>query len=354
MNNVPQNPINEIPIYIIGAGGIVQNAHLPAYNAKGFSLRGIYDLNYRKAEKTANLFAVPNVFPCLEDMVTHAPTGSVFDIATPPGVFLELLHKLPFGSFVLLQKPMGENLDEARSILKLCREKNIQAGVNFQLRYAPYILRAREILDSGVIGRLVDIDIYVDVYTPWHLWEFLNQKPRAEILYHSIHYLDLIRSFWNEPIDIKASSFYNPDTPKYSSARTTMILNYGDMRRATVNTSHCHSFGIEKQRAEIKFEGTEGAISIKMGSLINYPQGVEDSFEWVTKQHGRNPTWEKEILIGSWFPDAFSGPMSEVLHVAAGHKEHADNSVEDAIHTMACVEAAYMSIRAGGTRLPEI
>lgn len=38
-------PEKKLPVYIIGAGGIVQDAHLPAYGLAGFEVSGIYDLN---------------------------------------------------------------------------------------------------------------------------------------------------------------------------------------------------------------------------------------------------------------------------------------------------------------------
>ena len=45
-----------IPIYIIGAGGIVNTAHLPAYKIAGFNVQGIYDIDHAKAFATASQF----------------------------------------------------------------------------------------------------------------------------------------------------------------------------------------------------------------------------------------------------------------------------------------------------------
>jgi hypothetical protein len=42
--------------------------------------------------------------------------------------------------------------------------------------------------------------------------------------------------------------------------------------------------------------------------------------------------------------------MSQVMLAAEGVIERPDNSVEDCIHTMACVEAAYQSSEGGGVR----
>ena len=116
-------------------------------------------------------------------------------MALPASAILSVLHAIPDGSGVLIQKPMGENLDQAMAILSLCRKKKLTAGINFQLRQAPYITMAKEMMDQGLIGKLHDIDIRLNVDTPWHLWDFMFDLPRMEILYHSIHYIDLIRYF---------------------------------------------------------------------------------------------------------------------------------------------------------------
>jgi hypothetical protein len=46
--------------------------------------------------------------------------------------------------------------------------------------------------------------------------------------------------------------------------------------------------------------------------------------------------------------------MEHVMQAAAGQIPKPDNSVEDCIYTMACVEAAYMSSKKGGIALDEI
>ena len=46
-------------------------------------------------------------------------------------------------------------------------------------------------------------------------------------------------------------------------------------------------------------------------------------------------------MEGTWFPDAFIGPMSELMCKAENPDFAYINSIEDAIYTMACVEAAY-------------
>src|SRR5689334_17667955 len=109
----------QLPIYIIGVGGIVNTAHLPAYKIAGFNVQGIFDIVCSKASNTAGEFNIPNVFKTLEEMFAHAPSNAVFDIAVPGPELIPVLRQLPDGCSVLMQKPMGENYEEAKEILEL-------------------------------------------------------------------------------------------------------------------------------------------------------------------------------------------------------------------------------------------
>lgn len=348
-----QLPLNQLPIYIIGAGGIVHDAHLPAYELAGFHVAGIYDLNQKKANQLANQYQIHEVFGQLETMIQSAGTDCVYDVAVPGKAVLSVLEQLPQGANVLIQKPMGEELSEARQILDICREKGMNAGINFQLRYAPFINAARKIIQSGKIGELCDIDINVNVFTPWHLWDFLFEIPRVEILYHSIHYIDLIRSFFGNPQSVYAKTTKHPNMTDLASVRTSLIMDYGDYLRAQIATNHCHNFGMQNQHSYIKLEGTKGCIKIDFGVLKNYPKGEPDHAEWISTAQGELAVWKQLKFEGTWFPHAFIGSMAQVMRAATGEIQKPDNSVEDCIHTMACVEAAYVSSSLGGVK-PEI
>lgn len=339
------------PIVIIGAGGIVNDAHLPAYEIAGFKVAGIYDIDVEKAKITAERFSIPVVYESMNGMLEKAPPDAVFDLALPGNVVSEVLEKLPNGAAVLIQKPMGENYEQAKRILQLTRNKKMIAGVNFQLRYAPFIKAARKIINKGLIGELCDIEVNVNVYTPWHLWSFLYNAPRVEIPYHSIHYIDLIRSFLGNPMGIYAKTTKHPLMQELASVRSNIIMDYGELVRANILTNHCHQFGLSNQQSYIKFEGTRGAIKIKMGVLMNYPKGIPDVFEYVILQKDKEPQWKTMDIEGSWFPHAFIGSMAEVMKAAEGSIGVPDNSVEDCIYTMACVEAAYESSKNGAIKI---
>jgi predicted dehydrogenase len=344
-------PSNPQPIVIIGAGGIVNDAHLPAYQKAEFPVSGIYDVNQAKGDATAKRFGIPNVFDSLEQAC--AMQDVVFDVAVPTTETIPILNTLPDDATVLIQKPMGDNLAMARDIRDICRRKGMAAAINHQLRFCPYVLAARSLIDQGEIGDLHAMEVRLTAYTPWHLWTFLEKVPRLEIQYHSIHYLDLIRSFFGEPLGVYCRTLKHPDSPKLASVRTMGMLEYGNGKMVGISINHSHAYGSRHQESFIKWEGTRGAIKTTMGLLMNYPKGVPDKFEYCIQKNGQEPTWQSLALEGTWFPDAFIGTMSNLQRFVAGEDQILHTNVEDAYHTMAVVEACHLSSASGSTPIKE-
>ena len=334
------------PIVVIGAGSIVRDAHLPIYARLGFPIAGIFDVDAVAARVRADAFGIPRVFASLDEAL---PTpGAVFDVAVPPQHVAGILERMPPGAAVLMQKPMGRDLGEARRIRAICRERRLIAAVNFQLRFAPNMLALRDAMSRGMLGDVTDVEVRLNLHTPWEYWAFLEGVPRLEVLMHSIHYIDLIRSLIGEPSGVYCRGARHPNLAKYPDARTSIILDYGDMVRCSLTLNHTHTFGPRYAMSQIKVEGTEGAAIAKMGVNLNYPDGEPDELT-IARVGG---DWENVPLRGSWFLEAFEGPMSNVQRFVAGEDAALVSSVEDAYKTMAIVEACYASSAHGATPIP--
>jgi predicted dehydrogenase len=349
----PALPAAPRPIVSIGAGAIVRQAHMPAYRRAGWALASVFDTDRPRAEAIARDFGVARVCASLDEAVSSAPQGAVFDLALPASAVLGVLAALPDGAAVLIQKPMGEDLAKATAIRDLCRRKRLAAAVNLQLRFAPNMIAARDIVSRGLIGDLHDVDIRVTCSMPWHLWTFLYGIPRMEIIYHSIHYVDLVRSFLGEPAGVWCKTQRHPEMMELASTRTAIAFDYGDAVRANVATNHGHRFGTRHQESVLKLEGTRGAAFVTMGGNIDYPRGRPDELEYCVAGDGGTPSWNSVRLEGSWFPDAFVGPMASLMRFASGESGELPTSVEDAWRTMAVIEACHASSDHGSRPIPK-
>lgn len=343
----PPRPKQPRPIISIGAGSIVHDAHLPAYGKAGFPVAAIVDLDVERARKLAGQFGIPLATASLDEAMRQAPGETIFDIAVPAKIIASILPNLPDGAAVLIQKPMGETLEEARTILRICREKRLTAAVNFQLRWAPNMLAARRITDAGVLGEMHDMEVLVNVFMPWDIWKFLATAPRLEILYHSIHYIDLVRSWFGNPRRVLAKTVRNPRTPALAATKSVIILDYGEWKRVYIAANHGNDIG--DQISQVRWEGTDGAMMASMGVNLDYPNGKPDTL----KVARRGEEWQSIPCSGNWFPDAFMGSMGSLQAFVAGETKELPTSVESAMDTMRVVEAAYISSEKDGVELPE-
>lgn len=340
-------PLAPKPIVIFGAGSIVGDAHLPAYKQGGFPVAGIFDPDHAKASALADKWGT-RAFA--SDSEALAVEGAIFDLATPPSAHASILGKLPRGSHALIQKPMGSDLDGATEILKICRERDIKAAVNFQLRFAPMMLALKDAIHKGLLGDIVDFDAWLALDTPWGLWSFLKGLPRIEIAVHSIHYLDFVRNLLGNPQGVHAKTIGHPNH-EMAQSRTAAILDYGDRVRCALSINHDHNFGRKFQACEFRICGTKGAAYVKLGVNLDYPRGEPDEL-WIKTEVATD--WVQVPLEGGWFPDAFVNRMANLQRFAGGEDHELISNVEDAWQTMALVEAAYQSSAQPATPLASL
>ncbi|WP_208738215.1 Gfo/Idh/MocA family protein [Oceanidesulfovibrio marinus] len=347
VSTLPPMPEKPRPVVSIGGGGIVNDAHLPAWKKAGFPVLAMYDVNADKARSTAEKWGIPSVYEDLDDLVKAGEKeGAVFDIAVPASEIMGILTHLPEGSGVLIQKPMGESIEEAREILTTCRERKLVAGINFQLRQAPFMVAAKQMAEKGLLGEVHDVEMRVVCQTPWNLWSFLFEKERMEINYHSIHYIDAVRNILGDPSGVWCKTMKHPKMMELAQTRSSIIMDYGDVVRANISTNHGHDYAPDQQECFFKIEGTKGAVKIQIGVILNYPKGSVDQFLYVLDD-GKG--WRTMEIEGSWFPEAFMGPMGGLQKKLEDPSFNYTNSVEDAWKTMCVVEACYESSACGAT-----
>lgn len=334
-------PSNPKPVVIIGAGGIVRDAHLPAYKMAEIPIRGVTDLDAARAQSLADDWSIPEIYQDVALAVAQCGTDVVYDIAVPPNVITKILPALPDEAAVLIQKPMGADQSQAREIRQICRDKNLKAAMNFQLRFSPMMMAARQMIEQGQIGELLEIDAHVNIYTPWQLFPFLIRMDRVEIAVHSIHYLDTIRALAGNPKGVFARSMRDPRASEFAQTRTSVILDYGDTLRGIMSINHNHQAGRKFQSAWFRIEGAEGVIMAKLGVCFDYPNGEADEL-WFCQNGG---DWEQIPLRGNWFIESFMGTMRNVQRFDAGEDDTLFASVEDGYQTMALVEACFSAMK---------
>ncbi|HEX3726389.1 MAG TPA: gfo/Idh/MocA family oxidoreductase, partial [Pirellulales bacterium] len=90
-----------------------------------------------------------------------------------------------------------------------------------------------------------------------------------------------------------------------------------------------------------RVEGTAGTARGTIG-WPEYPQRVPSTLDYTTIRRG--PQWFEPRWTEVWFPDAFAGPMAELL-AAIEERREPSLSGQDNLATMALVDACYLSVR---------
>jgi len=339
-------PTRPRPIVVIGAGAIVRTAHLPAYRRLELPIAGVFDINPDHARATAHDFGVARVYGSLDEAAREP--SPVFDVAVPGDRVVGVLERLPRGAAVLIQKPMGADLAEANRILACCRELDLTAAINFQLRFAPGMLALHDLVAHHDLGRIVDVDVRVVIEQPWQNWTFMVGAPRVEIVYHSIHYIDALRWLIGEPAGVYCKAVGHPCTPQLTDTRSSIILDYGNSLRCSLVLNHTHKADATHKVSQIMVEGTTAIARVTWGVNLDYPAGPPDTMQVTVDRR-----WHDVPLRGSWFTEAFEGPMCNLQRFVGGEDPALVSPVEDAIRTMAVVEACYESSAHDATPIPQ-
>ena len=112
-------------------------------------------------------------------------------------------------------------------------------------------------------------------------------------------------------------------------------------------SNHTHRADATFKRSQILVEGTRAVARVTWGVNLDYPSGPPDTMQLAVDRR-----WRDIPLRGSWFTEAFEGPMSNLQRFIAGEDAALMSQVDDAIHTMAVVEACYESSARGATAVP--
>lgn len=334
-----------VPIAIIGAGGIVDGAHLPAYKIAGLSVIGIFDIDQVKAREVADRHNIPKVYRSLEELLTD-PISLIVDIAVPAALQPDIFYQVAAAKkHILAQKPMATTVADGEKMAQAVLQNGIVGAINHQLRFDEGIAAAYKMVKLGWIGKVTNFTIEVNLVTPWEMWPWAKELERLEIMLHSIHYHDVIRWFLGEPNTVFCAAGRTPGQYPKGETRTISTYSYDKGVTALVHANHINRGG--DNRAEFRIDGDLGSIRGTLGLLYNYPVGRVDTLE-INSQVIPTDGWTPYPVTTRWFPDAFRGTMGSVMRaIASGTPLR--SSVADTVGTLRLVEALYKSMDLGAS-----
>ncbi len=257
---------------ILGVGDITRRRVIPAIQAEPRSrLYGIVTRDPAKAEPYGS-----QVFATLDQALADPEVQAVY-VATP--VFLhapQTIQSLRAGKHVLCEKPMAMNEGEARPMVDAAAESGKLLGVAYYRRFYPKIRRAKELLESGAIGKPVFAELTNHMWFDGsgdRGWLFDPGKAGGgPLLDIASHRIDVLNFLFGKPLRV-SGQLSNVVHHYAVEDNATVMIEYENGVRGIVDVRwHCKT-----NRDECRIRGTEGEIEMSPlnGPDLIYPNGRE-------------------------------------------------------------------------------
>jgi predicted dehydrogenase len=137
---------------VVGVGGHGLNRHLiPLLNVSNAKLVAVADINKSRCEEVASKYNV-KCYVDYMDMISKEDIDAA-SIVTPTGLHASIaIDMLKNGVHVLVDKPLGSNLNEVVEVVKAAKKTNRKLMVGYWSRFSPALQYAIEVYRKGLLG----------------------------------------------------------------------------------------------------------------------------------------------------------------------------------------------------------
>ena len=255
---------------VIGAGDIARCRVIPAIQAEPRSR--LHALVTRDPAKAADYGVA--AYTDLETALADPEIGAVY-VATPVALHApQSMAALRAGKHVLCEKPVGLNYAEACAMRDAARTTGRSLAIAYYRRFFPKVLRAKELIEKGVIGRPVLAEANCHSWLPDEARGWLTRRAMAGggPLYDiASHRIDVLNFLFGKPARV-AGLLSNVVHRMDVEDSATVVIDYESGVRGIVDArwnSHVY-------RDQCRIAGTGGEINLDplSGPELRLPDGL--------------------------------------------------------------------------------
>ncbi len=192
--------MRKLRVAVIGAGFWGRNHARNLNELNETRLVAVCDKDEARAKAVAELFGV-ETYTDSREMLNRKDVEAVTVCTWSTNLATETMKALKAGKHVLVEKPMANNVQEARKIVDLAKEKHLHLMVGFLMRFIPGVKRIKEAADKGEIGTLVYATARRVSEWPERIGDVGVVKDLA------IHDIDITRYlFGDDPVEVYAKA----------------------------------------------------------------------------------------------------------------------------------------------------
>ncbi len=264
-------------VAIVGCGKIADQHVLAMQRVPDCKLVGVCDRELLMARQLGGRFGVADCFADLEEMlrVTHP---DVVHITTPPQSHFSLGKQcLESGCNVYLEKPFTVSAEEAESLIKLARERNLRLTAGHNYQFTLEMRQMRRLVSQGFLG---GPPVHLESHWPYDLSDMSYVGPLLGDRNHWVRQLpgQLFHNVVSHGI-AKLAEFLDGDlaeviataeqSPKLRSLGGEEVLDelrvmIRDKRGTTA--FFCFSTQIKPGRSELRIFGPSNSITVDQAS----------------------------------------------------------------------------------------
>lgn len=190
---------------LIGCGGIGKLRAEAISSISDAKIVAACDVVPELAAEISKLYGAENIQDW-HSLIENANIDAII-ISTPPNLHAEMaITALKAGKHVLCEKPLARTPAECQEMLDAAEQYNKYLATGFNYRFYPSVMKARELLNSGIIGELDHIRSYTGYSAADHSQEWLhdvNIMGGGALRDNGIHLIDLTCYFLGDVAEVK-------------------------------------------------------------------------------------------------------------------------------------------------------
>ena len=280
---------------IIGCGDIAANSFAPSLtHSDEVELAAVCRRDLDKARVFAGKFGDCVAYGSAAALLADENVEAVI-VATPTDTHCEYtIAAAAAGKHVLCEKPMARGTDECWQMIEACRAGGVALGVAYRRRLFPQVLKARELVAAGRIGRVVCVRTHYSGWTAVEpgAWR-VDPKIGGAMMEMAVHRLEVLLNFAAAPVEVSALvETVHHDWPVDDT--DAILLKFADGTIGVHSTVLCS----EPRRDIAHIDGTEGRIMIDSlefsadGLKLETAQGVEE----ITVEPLESPYFDRPMI----------------------------------------------------------
>jgi len=144
----------------IGCGDVMEVKSGPALqNVEHSELTAVMRRDAGLAEDFAHRHGVQKWFAQADDLINDPDVNAIY-ISTPPDSHLTYTRiAAEAGKPVYVEKPMANSYAECLDMIQVCEQNQVPLFVAYYRRALPRFLKVKEIIESGIIGEIREVDV---------------------------------------------------------------------------------------------------------------------------------------------------------------------------------------------------